>query len=75
MNAAQSITDMTYGDLERLVQHLIDERLKGFQSYQLAQPTREGWQSIVDNITEQQPATPSPTDLLKEDRDQWYRNS
>lgn len=73
VDMTQPITNMTYADLERFIQKILDERLRGFAPYELA--SEDHWQLLVDNIKNQQLKQPSPTQMLQEERDHWYKNS
>lgn len=71
------IADMTMDDLKALIGEMIDARLghSSFGPYRLGEPTPESWQAILDSIVQSAPGQPSATDLLREERDQWYRNT
>ncbi len=72
---SQTIAHMTRDELQLLVLNLINERLQGwpFQPQRTGLQTPEVWQMILDDIIEPAPGEPSALDMLREERDQWYR--
>jgi hypothetical protein len=71
------LADMTIDDLKALIGQMIDARLghSSFAPYRLGEPTPESWQAILDSIIQPAPGQPSATELLREERDQWYKNT
>ena len=74
MAEAARIADMSVEDLEALVARMIDSRLGSRPQY-MGQRSPEAWQSIVDNILEPAPGQPTALELLREERDQWYKST
>ena len=72
---SQTIASMTRDELQALILTLINERLHGwpFQPQRTGLPTPEAWQMILDGIIEPAPGEPSGLDMLREERDQWYK--
>ncbi len=72
-------SDMTVSDLQDMVNQLVEAKLNALgqspQPQKLAEPTAETWQNILKNILPAIPGTPSPLELLQQERDEWYRNS
>lgn len=69
--AGERIGDMTREELEQLVLRFVDKRMRQY-SYVLGRDDRSPqavWESILTNIIEPAPGTPSALDLLREDRD------
>lgn len=73
----QTIATMTRDELQALIISLINERLYGwpFQPQRIGLHTLDAWQMILDGIIEPAPGEPSALDLLREERDQWYKTS
>ena len=71
--ATERIADMSIEDLRAFVGRMIDERLDrgAHMSYKIGRATPEVWQSIRDNVVEPAPGAPSPTHLLREERERW----
>jgi len=72
---APTIASMTRDELQALILTLINERLQGwpFQPQRTGLQSPEVWQMILDGLIEPAPGEPSALDLLREERDQWYR--
>jgi hypothetical protein len=70
-----TIASMTRDELQALILTLINERLQGwpFQPQRTGLPSPEVWQMILDGLIEPAPGEPSALDMLREERDQWYR--
>jgi hypothetical protein len=73
----QTITDMTRDELQALIISLINERLHGwpFQPQRTGLRTPEAWQMILEGTIEPSVGEPSALDLLREERDQWYKTT
>lgn len=78
------LADMTIDDLKALIGQMIDARLghSSFAPYRLGEPTPESWQAIKENLIESAPGLPSPTEMLRAERElrsmyfcQTYQNS
>jgi hypothetical protein len=74
-NKRLSETDLTVQDLITLVEQFVTERLKGGQQSSISVSPENWWRSMVDEIIVPSENTPSPTTLLQQERDQWYKPS
>ncbi|GEM_PF-1031600 len=67
---------LTIGDLLGLVDALVEQKLKEKSRPQLTHSTLEDreklWQIMRANIIKASPGIPSPTEMLREERDKWY---
>jgi len=77
MAEAARVADMSVEDLEALIARMIDQRLRNWPERPLrtGQALPEVWQSILNDILELAPGQPTPLELLREERDQWYKNT
>jgi hypothetical protein len=71
------LADMTIDDLKALIGQMIDARLghSSFTPYRLGEPTPESWQAIKENLIKSEPGQPSPTEILREERELRSRNT
>ena len=77
MAEAARVADMSVEDLEALIARMIDQRLRNWpdQPQRIGRTAPEVWQSILDGILEPAPGQPTALELLREERDQWYKNT
>jgi hypothetical protein len=54
---------------------MIDARLdiQSRQPQQLGRRAPEVWEAIRTQMVKAEPGVPSPTEMLREERDQWYK--
>jgi hypothetical protein len=70
----ERIGELTIDELEAIVARMIDARLGiGDQPQSIGQRTPEVWEAIRTQVVKPSSDTPSPTALLREERDQWYK--
>jgi hypothetical protein len=72
MQAQERIGDMSLKELEGVIERILDARLQAARS---GQATPEVWQQILDSLIKPSAAQPTPTELLRQERDQWYHSS
>ena len=73
-----SDTELTVKELVALIEQAITRRLRIAQSGLPDATEREmsdWWQAMVTELIVPGPDTPSATDMLREERDQWYEPS
>ena len=73
-----SETDMTVEELLALVRQIVNERLsidEATHNTLSKKKAEEWWQAMVNDLIIPEPGTPSPTEMLREERDQWYKPS
>lgn len=71
-------TDLTVHDLLTLVEQIVAERLATAHQTTPSSPVgdmMDWWQSMISEIIVPNPGTPAAHDLLREERDQWYKPS
>ena len=77
MADAVRVADMSVEDLEALVARMIDACLGTWpqQPQHIGQRSPEVWRSIVDNILELALGQPTALEMLREEREQWYKSN
>jgi hypothetical protein len=71
----QTIGNMTLDELKGFIQQVISEQriIPHHAPYRLAPSSDEWWQGLVENMRSQKLESPSPLDILREEREKWYR--
>ena len=69
MSDSPSISEMSRSDLEQLIRNIVRQELTVADNYQIGDRNPQTRQSILSGLIKQQDV-PSPTQLLREDRDQ-----
>ena len=77
MTESNRVADMTVDELQILIGRMIEARLSTWpgQAQHVGKSTSEAWQTILDNIIELNSDQPTALELLREERDQWYKNT
>lgn len=71
-NPTQLLGNLTMQELKQLIRETLQEEgllPTGRHSYRLAKPDLAVWQSIVENLIPTPEGVPTPTQMLREDRD------
>jgi hypothetical protein len=73
----QTIATMTREELEALILTLVNERLSGwpFHPQRIGLHRPDAWQMILDGLIEPAPGEQSALEMLREERDRWYKTS
>lgn len=77
-NERLSDTNLTVQDLLAVVEQIVTERLKIVQQSAPDSPysgLADWWQSMVNELIVPVAGTPSASEMLREERDQWYKPS
>lgn len=72
MSTITTIGSMTYEQLRAFIQDVMAEGLP--PSYRQHEPGIDVWATIERHFIQHIPNTPTPTEMLREDRDQWNSN-
>lgn len=71
--ASERIGNWTKEQLREFVLQVVETRIQAWEKYQMGQPSEELWQRIINDIIPTPPGVPTPTQMLKQERDKWYQ--